>query len=64
MTKAMLIRTFSWDWLPGSEIQSIIIKWEHGSSQEHMELEKLRVPPLVLKAARRRMASRQPQQGS
>ena len=33
MTKASLIRTiFKWDWLVGSEIQSIIIKvgaWQH-----------------------------------
>jgi hypothetical protein len=29
---------------------------EHGSVQADMRLEKLRVPPLVLKAARRRLA--------
>jgi hypothetical protein len=33
MTKANLIRTtFNWDWLTGSEVQSIIIKvgtWQH-----------------------------------
>jgi hypothetical protein len=33
MTKASLIRTtFSWSWLTGSEVQSIIIKaeaWQH-----------------------------------
>ena len=33
MTKATLIRaTFNWDWLTGSEIQSIMIKagaWQH-----------------------------------
>jgi hypothetical protein len=33
MTRASLIRTtFNWGWLPGSEIQSIIIKagaWQH-----------------------------------
>jgi hypothetical protein len=32
MTKATLIRTiFIWDWLTGSEVQSIIIKatWQH-----------------------------------
>jgi hypothetical protein len=60
MTKITLRRTtFNWGWLTGSEVQSIIIKvgaWQlpgtHG-------LEELRVPPLVLKAARRRLASRQ-----
>jgi hypothetical protein len=33
MTKAVFIRTtFNWDWLTGSEVQSIIIKagtWQH-----------------------------------
>jgi hypothetical protein len=33
MTNAFLIRTtFNWGWLPGSEVQSIIIKvaaWQH-----------------------------------
>jgi len=53
MTKAILIRmTCNWGWLTGSEVQSIIIKADMG-------LEDLRVPFLVLKAANRRLASRQ-----
>jgi hypothetical protein len=36
---------------------------EHGSIQADMRLEELRIPPLVLKAARRRLASRQLGQG-
>jgi hypothetical protein len=28
MAKAILLRTFSWGWLTGSELQSIIIKAE------------------------------------
>jgi hypothetical protein len=65
MTKATLIRmTFNWDWLTGSECQSSITKGkEHGSVQADLGLEELRVPTLVLKAASRRMASRQLGQG-
>jgi hypothetical protein len=54
MTKA----TFNWGWLTGSEVQPIITWWEHGSAQAGMGLEELRVPPLVPKATRRRLASR------
>jgi hypothetical protein len=37
MTKATLIRiTFNLGWLTGSEVQSIIIKAEHGSIQAGM----------------------------
>jgi hypothetical protein len=44
MTKATLIRTvFSWGWLTGSEVQSIIIKagaWQHpgrrGAGEFHL----------------------------
>ena len=55
MTKATLIRTtFNWSWLTGSEVQSSIIKvvaWQL--------LEDLRVLHLHLKAARKRLASRE-----
>ena len=60
MAKATLIRTtFNWGWLTGSEVQSIIFKvgaWQHPSRHD---AEKLRVPPLVPKAARRKLSSRQ-----
>ena len=38
MTKASLIKktTFNWGWLTGSEVQTIIIKVEHGSIQAGM----------------------------
>jgi hypothetical protein len=39
-------------------------RWEHGSIQAGMGLEELRVPPLVLKAARRSLASWQLGRGS
>jgi hypothetical protein len=56
MTKASLkMTTFNWGWLTDSEVQSIIIKVEHDSIQ----VELLRVLYLYLKAARRRLASRQ-----
>jgi hypothetical protein len=59
MTNATLIRTFNWDWLTGPEVQSIIIKvgaWQ--CPGRHVE-EELRVLHLHLKAARRRLVSRQ-----
>ena len=62
MTKATLIRTaFNWDWLTGSEDPSIIIssRQEHGSIQVNMVQEELRILYLHLKAASRRLASRQ-----
>jgi hypothetical protein len=60
MTKASLIRTtFSWGWLTGSEVQSIIIKVGHGSIRAGMVLEELRVLHLHLKTARRILMSRQ-----
>ena len=33
------------------------LRWEHGNVQAHMRLKELRVPLLVPKAARRRLAS-------
>jgi hypothetical protein len=60
MIKATLIRiAFSWGWLIGSEVQSIIIKagtWQHPSV---MVQKKLRVLHLHLQGARRTLASRQ-----
>jgi hypothetical protein len=65
MTKATLIKTtFNWDQLTGSEVQSIIIRagaWQH--LVRHVR-EELRVLHLHLKAGRRRLASRQLEQGS
>jgi hypothetical protein len=62
VTKATLSRTtFNWGWLTGSEVQSIFIKagawWRpgrHGAGGEEG-----RVLHLHLKAARRKLASRQ-----
>jgi len=60
MTKASLIRTtFKWSWLTSSEVQSIIIRREHGRIQAGMVQEELRVLHLHLKAASRILASRQ-----
>jgi hypothetical protein len=60
MTKETLKRmTFHWGWLTGSEVESIIIMVGAWQPQADVGLEMLRVPPLVLKAARRRLASRQ-----
>jgi hypothetical protein len=60
MTKATLIRTiFNWDWLTGSEVQSIIVKaraWQHPSRHGEKEL---RVLHLYMKAASGRLTSRQ-----
>ena len=57
MAKATLLRTtFNWGWLTSSS-------WEHGSVQAGMVQEELRVLRLLLKAARRRVASRQLGQG-
>jgi hypothetical protein len=54
MTKATLIRTaFNWGWLTCSEVQSIIIKVEHGSIQAGMVQKELRVLHPYLKAANR-----------
>ena len=54
MTRAALIRTtFNWGWLTGSEVQSIIIKVEHGNIQADVGLEELKVLHLNPKAARR-----------
>jgi hypothetical protein len=50
--------TFNWGWFTGSEVQSLIIK-EHGSIQEGMVQEKLRVLHIHLKAAGGRLTSRQ-----
>jgi hypothetical protein len=60
MTKATLNTTaFIWGWLTGSEVQSIIIKvgtWQYLAGMVQKELRFLH---LHLKAARRRLASRQ-----
>jgi hypothetical protein len=65
VTKATLIRTtFSWEWLTGSEFQSIVIKEEHGSILAGVAQEELRVLHLHLKATRKRLASRQLRLGS
>jgi hypothetical protein len=55
MTKATLIRTaLNWGWLTGSEVQSIIIK-VGACVHTGMVQEALRILPLHLKAARRRL---------
>jgi hypothetical protein len=60
MTKASLRgTTFNWGWFTGSEIQSIIVRCEHGSFQAGMVQEELRVLYLHLKAASRILTSRQ-----
>jgi hypothetical protein len=60
MTKATPIRTaFSWGWLTGSEVQSIILRQEHGSIEAGMVQEELRILHLHLKAASRILTSRQ-----
>jgi hypothetical protein len=60
MTKASPIRTiFNWGWLTSLEVQSIIIKWEHGSIQAGVVQEELRVLHLHLKAASESLSSRQ-----
>jgi hypothetical protein len=60
MTKTTLICiTFSWGWLIGSEVQSIIIREEHGSIQASMAQEEQRVLHLHLKVNSRILASRQ-----
>jgi hypothetical protein len=60
MTKASLRRTaFNWDWLRGSEVQSITSRQEHGSIQAGMVQEELRVLHLLLKASSRILTSRQ-----
>jgi|UPI0000F4AFE4 hypothetical protein len=60
MTKSTLIRTtFNWDWLTGSEVQSIIKvgAWQH-PGRGMMQAE-LKVLHLHLKAASGRLTSRQ-----
>jgi hypothetical protein len=60
MTKATLIETtFNWGWLTGSEVQSIIINMGTYNIQEDMVQKEPRVLYLVLKANRRKLASRQ-----
>ena len=49
-TDTMTKVTFNWGWLTGSEVQAIIIRWEHGSIQAGMVQEELRVLHLHLKA--------------
>jgi hypothetical protein len=58
MTKATLIRTtFNWDWVTGSEVQSIIKvgAWQY-VQEVGMAQKELRVLHLHLKAARKRLA--------
>jgi hypothetical protein len=58
MTKATLIRTMlNWDWLTVSEVQSIIIMAGSMQHPSRHGLEELRIPPHVLKAPSRRLAS-------
>jgi hypothetical protein len=57
--KAALIRIFNWGWLIGSEVQSRIIKAEHGSIQEGKVQEDQRVLHLHLKDASRILTPRQ-----
>ena len=60
MTKITFIRTtFNLCWLTGSEVQSIVIMQEQGSVQADTGFEELRIPPFVLKAASKILASRQ-----
>ena len=60
MTKASLNKTtFNWGWLIDSEVQSIIIKVEHGSNQASMAQAELRDLHLHPKAASGRLTSRQ-----
>jgi len=57
MTKADLTRTvFNWGWLTGQRFSPLSSRQEHGSVQADVGLEKLRVPPLVPKAARMRVS--------
>jgi len=57
VTSATLERTtFSCGWLTGSEVQSVVIKWTHGDMQAGMVQEELRVPLLVPKSNRKRLA--------
>ena len=49
--------TFSWGWLTGQRFSPLSSRQEHGRAQADVGLEELRVPPLVLKAASRRLAS-------
>ena len=59
MTKASLIKTtFNWDWLTGSEVQSIIIKvgaWQYPGRHGAGRARVLRLHP---KAASGRLTSR------
>jgi hypothetical protein len=65
VTKAALIRmTLIGAGLQAQRFSPLSSRREHGSVQVDMGLEEQRVPPLVLKAARRRLASRQLGQGS
>jgi hypothetical protein len=60
MTKATLIRTIlNWCSLIGSEVQPIIMAGGMAVPKAGMVLEKLSTLPLVPKAVRRRLASRE-----
>jgi hypothetical protein len=60
ITKATLIRTtFNCGWLTCSRFSPLSSMGEHGSIQAGMVQEKLRVLLLHLKAARRRLDSKQ-----
>jgi hypothetical protein len=58
MTKATLIRTFNWGWLTDSEVL-LSSRQECDSIQAGMVQEEMRVLYILLKAARRVLASRQ-----
>ena len=58
--KATLIRmTFNWGWLTGSEVQSSTIKAGAWQRPGRLGLEELRILLLALKAASRKLTSRQ-----
>jgi hypothetical protein len=60
MTKASLRRTtFNCGWLTVQRFSPLFSRWEHGSIQAGMILEKLRVLHLYLKTISRILASRQ-----
>jgi hypothetical protein len=60
MTKATLIRTiFNWGYLQVQRFSPLSSRQEHGSIQAGMVQEEMRVLHLHLKAASRRLTSRQ-----
>jgi hypothetical protein len=60
MTKVTLIRiTFNWAGLQVQRFSLLSSRWEHDSIQTGMVQEELRILHLLLKAARRRLASKE-----